>query len=102
MLALTRAAKATKSKLEEDQNPVPKQRAQRISRRFKARFMPQIELTSQPDHALIDVITVPRADNDSPWKQLGSRVLWAFALLVFVTVVVYFDGDGYSLSLIHI
>lgn len=58
--------------------------------------MPQIELTSQPDHALIDVITVPRAVSDSPWRQLGSRVLWALALLVFVTVVVYFDGDGYS------
>lgn len=75
---------------------MPKQSAKRIRRRFKARFMPQIELTSQPDHALIDVITVPRAVSDSPWKQLGSRVLWALALLVFVTVVVYFDGSGYS------
>nr|WP_269152742.1 potassium channel protein [Corynebacterium minutissimum] len=61
-----------------------------------SRFLPQIELTSQPDHALIDVITLPRTESTNPWKQLARRVLWAFGLLVLVTIVVYFDGDGYS------
>ena len=70
--------------------------AKRIGKRLKSRFLPQIELTSQPDHALIDVITLPRTESTNPWKQLARRVLWAMGLLVFVTIVVYFDGDGYS------
>lgn len=70
--------------------------AKHLGKRLKSRFLPQIELTSQPDHALIDVITLPRTESTNPWKQLARRVLWAFGLLVFVTIVVYFDGDGYS------
>ena len=70
--------------------------AKHIGKRFKSRFLPQVELTSQPDHALIDVITLPRTESTSPWKQLARRVFWAMGLLIFVTVVVYLDGDGYS------
>ena len=73
-----------------------KKRAQAMKSRFTSRFLPQVELSSQPDHALIDVITVPRDENSSPWRQLGKRVLWAFGIVVFVTVVVYLDGGGYS------
>jgi len=70
--------------------------AKHLGKRLTSRFLPQIELTSQPDHALIDVITLPRTESTNPWKQLARRVLWAFGLLVLVTIVVYFDGDGYS------
>lgn len=70
--------------------------AKHLGKRLTSRFLPPIELTSQPDHALIDVITLPRTESTNPWKQLARRVLWAFGLLVFVTIVVYFDGDGYS------
>lgn len=73
-----------------------KKRAQAMKSRFRSRFLPQVELSSQPDHALIDVITVPRDENSSPWRQLGKRVLWAFGIVVFVTIVVYVDGGGYS------
>ena len=75
---------------------VAKKRAQAMKSRFRSRFLPQVELSSQPDHALIDVITVPRDENSSPWRQLGKRVLWAFGIVVFVTIVVYVDGGGYS------
>ena len=68
----------------------------RIKNRIADTFRPAIELSSQPDHALIDVITVPRNVAASPWRQLAMRLLWALALLVFVTVVVYLDRDGYS------
>ncbi|AKE38634.1 Kef-type K+ ransport system, predicted NAD-binding component [Corynebacterium camporealensis] len=64
--------------------------------RFRERFKAQVELSSQPDHALIDVIQVPRDNRAGPWRRLSRRVLWAFALLVFVMVVVYLDRDGYS------
>ena len=73
-----------------------KNRARAMKSHFKSRFLPQVELSSQPDHALIDVITVPRDENSSPWRQLGKRVLWAFGIVVFVTAVVYVDGGGYS------
>lgn len=70
--------------------------ANRLKRRLQARFASGIELTSQPDHALIDIITVPRDLKTSPWRQLAKRLSWAFSLVVFVTIVVYFDQEGYS------
>lgn len=71
-------------------------RAKRMKSRLARRFRPGIELTSQPDHALLDVITVPRDLESSPWSQLARRITWAMALLVFVTLVVYIDQNGYS------
>ncbi|MDO5032082.1 TrkA family potassium uptake protein [Corynebacterium sp.] len=70
--------------------------ASHIGERFRARFLSQADLSTQPAHALIDVITLPRTESVSPWKQLGRRVAWALSLIVFVTIVVYFDGEGYS------
>lgn len=66
-----------------------------LSRRIKA----QVELNYLPDHGLLDVITVPHANTDSPWKLLARRLWWALLLLIFVTLVVYFDRDGYSENL---
>ncbi|MDK6444293.1 Ion channel protein, partial [Corynebacterium amycolatum] len=56
-----------------------------LGKRITSRFLSQVELTSQPDHALIDVITIPRTQSTSPWKQLARRVIWAMGLMVFVT-----------------
>ncbi|OFP26512.1 TrkA family potassium uptake protein [Corynebacterium sp. HMSC068G04] len=67
-----------------------------LRKRITSRFLSQVELTSQPDHALLDVITIPRTQSTSPWKQLARRVIWAMGLMVFVTIIVFFDGDGYS------
>ena len=67
-----------------------------MSERLKHRLSPQIERSSEPDYALIDIIRVPRDESSSPWRQLGYRALWAFGIVIFVTVVVYLDGDGYS------
>ena len=72
------------------------QRVKRMKSRIAESFRPGIELSSQPDHALIDVITVPRNDVASPWRQLAKRLMWAFSLVIFVTFVVYFDREGYS------
>ena len=68
-------------RLEKKAGLVAKKRAQAMKSRFTSRFLPQVELSSQPDHALIDVITVPRDENSSPWRQLGKRVLWALSLI---------------------
>ena len=72
------------------------QRVKRMKNRIVDKFRPGVELSSQPDHALIDVITVPRNLAASPWRKLAMRLLWAFGLLVFVSLVVYFDRGGYS------
>ncbi|MDN6246712.1 MAG: potassium channel family protein, partial [Corynebacterium casei] len=71
-------------------------RVKRVKNRIAESFRSAVELSSQPDHALIDIITVPRNLAASPWRQLGKRLMWAFALVVFVTFLVYFDREGYS------
>lgn len=71
-------------------------RAKQFHRHIKKKFAVGVELTSQPDHALIDIIKVPSAYNASPWRRLGQRLTWAFMLMVFVTLIVYFDQEGYS------
>src|SRR5699024_4025371 len=69
-------------------------------KRMKSRIVDSlrssVELSTQPDHALFDVITVPRNFAASPWRQLAMRLMWAFGLLISVRLGVYFDGDGYS------
>ncbi|AQS74225.1 potassium channel family protein [Corynebacterium ammoniagenes] len=71
-------------------------RVRRMKNRIVDSFRPAVELSSQPDHALIDVITVPRNLMASPWRKLAMRLMWAFGLLVFVTAVVFIDRKGYS------
>ncbi|MDY3127476.1 MAG: potassium channel family protein [Corynebacterium sp.] len=71
-------------------------RATRMKRRIAEKFRPAMELHRQPDHALIDVIRVPRNMTASPWRSLITRLLWAFTIFVFVTIVVYIDREGYN------
>lgn len=76
----------------------PRESGRRIKSRLVARrhVQSEPELSSLPDHALIDVITVPHSQQDSPWKSLGNRLAWASILLIAVTVIVWIDKDGYS------
>src|SRR5699024_1526986 len=71
-------------------------RVKRMKSRIVDSLRSGVELSTQPDHALIDVITVPRNFAASPWRKLAMRLMWAFGLLISVSLVVYFDSDGYS------
>ena len=71
-------------------------RVELVGRRIVDSLRSGVELSTQPDHALIDVITVPRNFAASPWRKLAMRLMWAFGLLISVSLVVYFDSDGYS------
>ncbi len=74
-----------------------KETARRLKQRLLARQVSSdVELSSLPDHALLDVITVPRAQQASPWTMLGRRLTWAGLLLIGVTLLVYVDRGGYS------
>ncbi|QPK80278.1 NAD-binding protein [Corynebacterium lizhenjunii] len=67
-----------------------------MSTRLARHIKSNVDLGTLPDHGLLDVITVPRYHGASPWKALFTRLFWAFMLLVGVTLVVYFDREGYS------
>lgn len=54
------------------------------------------QLETMPDHALLNVINIPRDDSASPRALITRRVVYALILLVFVAVLVYADQDGYS------
>ncbi|WP_249041143.1 potassium channel family protein [Corynebacterium phocae] len=74
-----------------------RKRARRVKQRLLAKNLrSDVELSSLPDHALLDVIKVPRTQVDSPWKSLAFRLLWSTMMVVFVTLIVYVDKDGYS------
>lgn len=60
------------------------------------------ELADLPDHALLSIIRIPNAGKKSPWTLILRRVIYAIILLTIVTLVVYFDRDGYSEDLTFI
>lgn len=64
--------------------------------KIKDRFRPHVELSSLPDHALIDVINMPQSVEPSPWRLILNRLAWALGLILFVAVVVFLDSDAYS------
>ncbi|GAB3941814.1 potassium channel family protein [Corynebacterium tapiri] len=55
-----------------------------------------MELNELPDHALLSVINIPGAVAASPWALIGRRFLYAFVLLIAITLLAYFDRGGYS------
>ncbi|MHA2788292.1 potassium channel family protein [Corynebacterium sp. S7] len=63
---------------------------------FRPRFRGDLELTELPDHALLGVINIPEQLASSPWGLIFRRFSWAAVLLVLVSLVVYFDKNGYS------
>lgn len=73
-----------------------RKRAKAVSEKLARRVKTEVELSSLPDHALLDVITVPRYHGASPLNLLLQRVIWALLVVVFVTLVVYVDRGGYS------
>lgn len=76
-----------------------RRQARKVKSKIKEGFFSRVELSELPDYRLIDVITVPREQQHSPWRMLAQRFLWAMALVVFVTLVVYFDRGGYNQEL---
>ncbi|KAA8739215.1 Ion channel protein [Corynebacterium tuscaniense] len=63
--------------------------------RFRERLRGE-DLTALPDHALINVIRLPRAARTTPWALISRRFLYAILLIVIVAVLVWLDKDGYS------
>lgn len=55
-----------------------------------------------PDHALLSIIGIPESKKLSPWWLILRRIGYALVLLIFVTLVVYFDRGGYSEDLTFI
>jgi voltage-gated potassium channel len=51
-------------------------------------------LTSRPDAALVDILRIPEKFV-SPASKITRRIIYAVAVLVIGTVVVYLDRDGY-------
>lgn len=49
-----------------------------------------------PVHALLQVIRLPHVESASPWLLITRRVVYAFLLLIAVSVIVYVDRSGYS------
>lgn len=64
--------------------------------RPKARFRGDVELTEQPDHALLEVIRLPGHLRSSPWALISRRFAYASAILFVVAFLVFLDRNGYS------
>lgn len=65
-----------------------------VRSRFRGRFG-STELANRPDHALVGVVRIPPEMQQSPSRAIGRRVLWATLALLFTSVVVWLDRDGY-------
>ncbi|AKK10548.1 potassium channel family protein [Corynebacterium uterequi] len=63
---------------------------------FSERFRGDVELNDLPDHALLGVINIPRSVTASPWALIARRLLYATILTLAITLLVYFDEDGYT------
>ncbi|QMV85914.1 potassium channel family protein [Corynebacterium hindlerae] len=64
--------------------------------RIGDRFRGDMELSDLPDHALINIVSVPGAAYTSPWALIIRRFVYATLLLALVAVLVYFDKGGYT------
>lgn len=51
-------------------------------------------MSSRPDFALVGVLRIPEVQN-SPWRSLTRRVLFALGLLFGAALVVFIGRDGY-------
>ncbi|MBN9644445.1 potassium channel family protein [Corynebacterium mendelii] len=64
--------------------------------RFRHRFDTERELTEMPDHALLNIISIPESRTASPWVLITRRVVYALILLAAVALLTYSDRDGYT------
>ena len=67
-----------------------------MAARFRERFRGDVELSDLPDHALVEVIGIPRAIAASPWALIARRFFYAAVIVMFVALIAYFDRGGYS------
>lgn len=63
---------------------------------WRDRFQADADVSSVPVHTLLDVVTIPTAEQATPWAIILRRFLYASILMVVVSVIVYVDRDGYS------
>ena len=63
---------------------------------FRERLQSDTELDDLPDHALLNIIQIPRERQVSPWALITRRVFYALLLLTGVSLLVYLDKDGYN------
>ncbi|MFI5777703.1 potassium channel family protein [Nocardia sp. NPDC051570] len=61
---------------------------------FDDRLHGRRRLTERPDYALVGILRIPEIQI-SPWVSLARRVVFAIALLVGATAVVYLGRSGY-------
>lgn len=64
--------------------------------KIRSRFSAESELDDLPVHALLGVIGIPQAMPKGPWRLIIRRLSYALILLLFASVVVYFDKGGYT------
>lgn len=54
------------------------------------------EVDSLPPHALLKIISIPEAEQASPWWLIIRRMAYALILIVISSTVVYLDRNGYT------
>ena len=67
-----------------------------IAPTLRTRFGVEPELDDLPDHALVNIISIPEGRLVSPWILIARRILYALLLLLGVALLVYYDRRGYS------
>lgn len=64
--------------------------------RLRDRLGVDEESDSLPPHALLKIISIPEADQASPWWLIVRRMAYAIILIIISAIVVYMDRDGYT------
>lgn len=67
-----------------------------MQERFRARFRADDDVDELPPHALLNVVQIPTSVIQSPWWLILRRMTYAMALVVLVSLVAYYDRDGYT------
>ncbi|MDY5786363.1 MULTISPECIES: potassium channel family protein [unclassified Corynebacterium] len=63
---------------------------------WRARFRGDSSMLSTPVHTLLDTVHIPAAQRLAPWRLITRRFVYAIALVMIISLVVYLDKDGYS------
>lgn len=64
--------------------------------KIRNRFSAESDLDDMPVHALLGVIGIPQTNPKGPWRLIIRRLAYALILLLFASLVVYFDKGGYT------
>lgn len=64
--------------------------------RLRDRFRTDTEVDALPPRALLNIVNIPANAPVSPWWLITRRMLYALALVLAASLVVYIDRDGYT------